>query len=123
MKRLPATLAYLPSLVWAAFLLYLGSRPFYEPLPQLPLPADKLAHLGLYGTLGILAVLGWRWSGRRPIVWAPWLASVTVGVIDELHQRYVPTRSSDIKDWLTDLVAITLAFALLGAWRSRRGEE
>jgi VanZ family protein len=106
-------LAYAPAVAWAAYLIYLGNRPFYGPLPDLPIPLDKVAHLVLYGTLGLLAALGWRWTGRRHPMILPMLASLAVGVIDEVNQRSVVTRTSDIFDWLTDAVAITLAFFIL----------
>jgi VanZ family protein len=116
-------LAYAPAAVWAGCLLYLGNRPFYDPLPQIPpLPLDKIAHLVLYGGLGLLAVLGWRWAGRRPWIVVPLAAALSIGIIDEIHQRSVATRSSDFFDWLTDAVAILIAFTLLGR-RNRRPDD
>jgi VanZ family protein len=115
-SRRPLLLAYLPAVLWAVWILYLGSRTF-EPLPELILPADKLAHFTLYGVLGLLAALGWRWAGHRPAVWIPMLASILTGAVDELRQRSLATRTADVYDWLVDVAAILLAFALL-AWRS-----
>jgi VanZ family protein len=104
--------AYVPALIWAAYLLFLGSRSLDVPLPDLPLPTDKIGHFVLYGGLGFFAVLGWRWAGRRPAAWIPLVLAVAVGVADELHQRVVQTRSADMLDWLVDVVAITVAFAM-----------
>ena len=119
MRPRPLLLAYLPALLWAAWVLFLGSRTF-EPLPDLPiLAADKVAHLALYGVLGLLAVLGWRWAGRRPAIWIPLLAALVTGAIDELRQRGIPGRSAELSDVLVDAAAILLAFVLL-AWRSPR---
>ncbi|MBI4546178.1 MAG: hypothetical protein HY703_13350, partial [Gemmatimonadetes bacterium] len=75
-------LAYAPAAVWAAFLLLLGSRPDL-PAVASPFPLDKLAHLLLYGLLGLLAGLGWRAAGRRPAwVW-PLMGALLVGILDE----------------------------------------
>lgn len=123
-RRRPADtwLWYIPAAVWAAFLLYLGSRSFDQPFEPYPfIPWDKVAHVGLYGVLGTLAVIGWRRAGRRPHVLVPLALALAVGILDELNQRAVATRSADPLDFLADLVAIVVAFAVLG--RMRKPEE
>jgi len=119
-------LAYGPALAWSAFLLFLGRQSFESgPWLPYPIPVDKIAHLVLYGVLGGLAVLGWRWAGRWPHRVYPLLAALAIGIIDELNQRGVPTRTADLGDWLVDAAAIGLAFALIGRTRvgdSRRTE-
>jgi VanZ family protein len=113
---------YVPAAAWAMFLLWLGGRTWdgtFEPYPFIPW--DKVAHLGLYGVLGALAVLGWRMAGRRPHVLLPLGLALTVGIVDELNQRSVATRSADPLDFLADLIAIVLAFAILR--RVREPEE
>jgi VanZ family protein len=113
--------AYVPAIVWAAWILYLGGRTF-EPLPELPiLPSDKVAHLVLYGVLGLLTVLGWRWSGRRPAVWIPMVMALLIGAFDELRQRGMPARSAELADWIVDAAAILIAFALLARRSGRAG--
>lgn len=51
------------------------------------------------------------------------LIALAVGAAIEIWQRYVPTRSSDIKDFLADVVGCLVALALLSlyaAWHSAR---
>jgi VanZ family protein len=102
--------AYLPALVWAAFLLFLGGR---SDVPALDttLPVDKAAHFALYGVLGALAAFGWV-RVRRPAWYWPIVFALIVGATDELHQRSVPNRTSDVVDWLMDAAGIGCAFAL-----------
>jgi len=119
----PSLLWYLPAAAWAAFLLYLGSRSFDVPFTQGPIPWDKIAHLGLYGGLGALAVMGWRLAGRRPHIAVPLTLALAVGLADEIRQRRVPLRSADPLDFLADLVAIVLAFAILGRRPKDEGVE
>jgi VanZ family protein len=118
-RAVPKYLAYAPAAAWAAGLLYLGSRTFAPiPLPDIDLPFDKIAHFVLYGGLGLLAVAGWHWAGRRPAVWLPIGCALLVGAIDELQQRRIAARSSDVYDWLADAVAIILAFLVFGRRRT-----
>jgi VanZ family protein len=108
---------YGPALAWAVFLLWLGSATLdvpYEPYPFIPL--DKVAHFGLYGILGVLAVFGWRMAGRWPHVTLPLGLALAVGALDELRQRSVATRSADVLDFVADLIAIVLAFVVLIRW-------
>ncbi len=116
---------YLPAALWAAFVLFIGSRPYLRP-PFLFHGADKVGHAILYGVLAVLVWLGGAKSGaRRPWLWA----LLVVGLVaagDELHQRIVPGRSSDIHDWAADmtgaLVGVTGVRLLFGK-RKRGGSH
>ncbi len=103
-------LAYTPAVVWAALLLILGGRSDV-PTVDTPLPLDKAAHFLLYGALGMLTTWGWRRADRRPHLLLPLVLAVAVGAADELHQRMVARRSSDVVDWLADTAGI-----ITGCW-------
>ena len=83
------------------------------PTVETPLPLDKAAHFLLYGLLGVLVALGWRWSDRSPAILWPLLVAIAVGATDEMHQRSVPGRSSDVVDWFADVAGIVTACALV----------
>lgn len=109
-------LAYLPALLWAGVILYIGGRS-NVPTVESSLPLDKVAHFVMYGILGALATRGWvkTRTGAElgaSVLWVLLLA-MGVGMIDELHQRSVPTRSSDVKDWLADAAGVACASALV----------
>ncbi len=87
----------------------------------LPSGGDKLAHAAAYATLGG----SWAWAlATRPIPpIAVTLRSIALaafwGVIDELHQSFVPGRDSSGADALADLVGATLG-SLAMLWYLRR---
>ncbi|HUP88467.1 MAG TPA: VanZ family protein [Longimicrobiales bacterium] len=108
--------AYAPAALWAGVLLFVGGR---SDVPSIDttLPIDKLAHLLMYGFLGILTTLGWLHTRRPSSVLIPLVFAVLVGAVDELHQRSVPLRSSDYKDWIADVAGIGAASYLLIRYR------
>jgi VanZ family protein len=87
-------------------------------IPNLgPLPAntsDKIAHFAAYALLGALvarALAGAAWVGYTlTTVWHAWSFSTLYALTDELHQTFVPGRSSSLGDGLADSSG-----ALLGA--------
>jgi VanZ family protein len=110
---------YLPAALWAAFVLFIGSRPYLRP-PFLFSGADKVGHSIMYGVLAVLVwVGGWRSGARRPWFWALLVVAV-VAAGDELHQRIVPGRDSDILDWAADMAG---ALVSVGAVRTLFGKR
>jgi uncharacterized protein YfiM (DUF2279 family) len=117
-------LLWAPALLWAALLIFLGSR----PLSQLPagdfwaLPGvDKAAHATIYGILGFLVARAVRPRGASRSLLLGLLTGCLWGMLDEWVQSHVPGRTPA---W-TDLAADALG-AAAGAWacwrfqRSRR---
>lgn len=101
---------WLLALVFALFvvnLFYLGSKPFAVNL--FPSPWDKLAHLL---TFGLITALLWLGLLRKHAVWVVVLVSL-IGLADEFHQHFLPGRSADPLDFLTDVLAALLAVTLL----------
>ena len=84
---------------------------------------DKVAHLALYGVLGMLSTHAMMrapgWPGARA------LATVIVGVslfgaLDEWHQALIPGRTPDFRDWLADTAGATAASVMTAAVLARR---
>jgi VanZ family protein len=78
---------------------------------------DKVAHFVMYGVLGALATFGWVKARRsaRPapkLLWVVVLA-MSIGMLDELHQRSVPERSADVYDWIADALGVAVASTLI----------
>lgn len=95
-------------MIWAGVILFIGGQSDV-PTVDTTLPVDKAAHFVMYGILGLLATWGWLRTRRPASVLIPLVLAALVGVTDELHQREVPHRSSDIKDWFADVVGIGVA--------------
>jgi hypothetical protein len=86
----------------------------------LPYP-DKLGHIALYLVLGALAA---RALGRgRPLTpraaALAWSATALYGLVDELHQHFVPLRSLTAADLASDILGAGLG-AVLWSIFSRR---
>jgi VanZ family protein len=112
-----------PPLLYMAAIFHLSSQS--DPLPELTEHVwDKLLHTVEYSGLAILVYraldgegLDWRWAVMLTVLFVS-----TYGVSDEWHQSFVPQRTSDIFDWLTDTLAGGIGSAAFIAWRrvSRR---
>lgn len=103
--------AYAPALAWAVLLLGLGTWPL-APGMESNLPLDKVAHLVLYGVLGLLAGLGWARAGWPRRAWVPLCLALLVGAVDELNQRTVPERSAEWGDLAADTAGVLAGFTL-----------
>jgi VanZ family protein len=88
------------------------------PHPDTPFPADKVAHFGMYGILGVLAAFGWVRNGRAPAAFLVILLAIGVGVADELHQRTIPERSAEIADLIADIAGVCIGFAAVARYKS-----
>lgn len=117
-------LATLPAVLWAAVIFSLSSRPTL-PSPEV-VGFDKVAHFGAFALLALLVVLALRVRdvGRRGSAWLSVAISCGYGVLDELHQSFVPGRIPDLFDLLADAAGAAVAVTVwYGALTGRRREE
>lgn len=93
--------------------------------------ADKVVHFGLYFWLAIfLALVLSQWfrkagnqSRRFGILVMTILFCGTYGMIDEVTQIWVPTRSADPLDWCTDMagaIAGLISLHVIRMWKRNR---
>lgn len=106
-------------LLWAAVILIVSSA----PMPAITAPAgtDKGVHAVLYLVLGFLAARALL-AERTARVWQLLillLALLAFGAVDELHQRFIPGRTADTRDWVADSVGSVVGLAA-GLARGRR---
>jgi hypothetical protein len=112
----------LPPLVWMGVIFALSHRSTL-PYPE-NLDAKFISMAGHFTVFAVLAVLIW-WAlglhemtpGRRAVL-AVGLATL-YGVTDEWHQSFVPGRTPDVMDILTDLSGAIVAM-LVVTWIERR---
>jgi VanZ family protein len=97
---------WLPPLIYMAAIFYFSSES--HPLPELTEHVwDKLLHTIEYLGLAVLlfrAIDGEGLDWRRTAILTVLIVSA-YGASDEWHQAFVPLRSSDVYDWLTDTLA------------------
>ncbi len=117
------------ALFWGLFLFTLTSWP--SP-PSVPIVSaipdfDKLVHFCLYGVEGFLLYRAVRWRGPAGFSFARVIAITAVmavwGTIDEVHQMWIPGRSTEVGDVIADVCgAITgasVSSALSGRTRKK----
>ncbi len=96
---------WLPAIIWAGFIFFLSSRQF-SGLPLFP-GADKIIHVCIYMVLGYFIARaltkGHDVKKYQAIIIATLLAGV-YGLSDEFHQSFVPGRSVEILDMLSDFL-------------------
>ena len=85
-----------------AALLFVTSHP-------IPTGWDKVAHFTVFATITALL---WRGTnGRAPV--AVLLAVIFFGAFDEVHQIFLPTRTAELMDFVTDAAAAAAVCAVL----------
>lgn len=100
-----------------AALWFLSSRPLHLPDTGIQ-GMDKLLHFSVWALLaGAIALYPGRRVILRPRFWTLIVIAVAsfYGVMDELHQSFVPGRDASIFDWVAD----TLGAAAGGMVASR----
>jgi VanZ family protein len=101
------------AITWAGIIFYLSSQPGIDT-PTLFPGQDKLFHMTAFGVLGFLfmGAMEAGIEGYRPRqVWLVALLVAVYGLLDEVHQYFVPGRNADVYDVFADV-----AGGLLGVW-------
>lgn len=108
-------LRWLPVAAWAG-VIFAGSS---VPGTSIPGGYSVYGHLGEYFVLGVLAAHATRVETRRGILGALALCAL-YAVSDELHQHFVPLRTPDPLDWVTDVAGAAAGIAVHVACMTRR---
>jgi VanZ family protein len=95
------------------------------PGPQFPFK-DKVGHGIMYVGLGWLTAWALRRAHNTSLPKTLFLATLiasTYGATDEYHQRFVPHRTCDVWDWVTDTLSAGAAAAAFYAYESHRSTK
>jgi VanZ family protein len=94
--------------------------------------SDKINHFGAYGLLSVLLYLNLYFQdkikllNKFPETFTVLIASI-YGLLDELHQMFVPGRSAEFLDWLADfsgsLVAVLISRYLIKRFKQIENEK
>lgn len=117
----------IPAILIAVSIWLLSSQ---STLPQIKgiLGFDKFQHLFAYmvlaGTIGLWPSLK-QWKTRQVLTFLVVMGIASVyGLIDEIHQSFVPGRNANVWDWLADTIgAILGAVIMLHISRRRSANE
>jgi VanZ family protein len=83
--------------------------------------SDKIEHFAAYGGLAVLLSFTYSFQKKIKILAEyPFLLTIFTislyGMLDELHQKFIPGRSCDVKDWIADttgaLLGILIVFSI-----------
>jgi len=81
-------------------------------------PWDKLAHVVFFISLTLFLAGGFRFSIATTTVLA-----LLIGVLDELHQVWLPGRVPGLDDWLADVVGVALAIGLIQFLKTTKNQN
>jgi len=103
----------LAALIYCAIIFYESSHAIPYKVDQMLPGIDKIVHACIYGTLAAIVSIGMRKSGReytpRVQFVVPILVAMLYGASDEFHQYFVPGRSCDPLDELSNTAGAILA--------------
>ncbi len=114
-----------PFLLWTPVIAYMAAIFYASSLSDIPAPVgswfpDTFLHMACYGGLALCtlrALARGTWTGvSLGVVIAAWLIATLYGVTDEWHQLYVPGRTSELRDLLSDAAGALAAVGAAGAW-------
>ncbi|HMT12830.1 MAG TPA: VanZ family protein [Ignavibacteria bacterium] len=116
---------HFPFLAWLLIIFIQSSFPAVE-LPKVEVfSADKIVHMGVYGLLAALCFISFIHIEKQNLFTGSaylWSAIITIlyGASDEIHQYFVPNRSSELQDWLADIAGIIIMLALIKLFLSKK---
>jgi hypothetical protein len=113
-----ALLSWIPAALWAG-VIFAGSS---IPGSSIPGRFSVVGHLFEYSVLGALVMFAERRKGWRTAALVAVLVCAAYGASDEFHQAFVPLRTPDPIDWLTDVAGASagiLAYASASGFRTR----
>lgn len=110
-------LIHLPLIIYWIILFILTSLPTGLAIETRDV-SDKLLHFGAYGLLSALLYLNLYFQNKFPLLnkysalFTILIASV-YGLLDEIHQMFVPGRSAEFLDWLADFSGSLVAVLII----------
>ncbi|GMR14334.1 MAG: hypothetical protein BMS9Abin29_2583 [Gemmatimonadota bacterium] len=98
-----------PAAFWVAVLFFLSE--WESPGIELITVYDSVAHFSLYTVLGL--TLAWaRLRGTRYHHGVFVVLGISLGLLDEFHQGFVPGRTPSMSDVLADAGGVIIGYAL-----------
>ena len=115
----PKSKYYLPVVIWAVRMMIVSSIPNLGPQPLNFTFGDKIEHFIEYAILGFLLSLALFKTRSRPIMLSAIAICAAYGIIDELHQLFVPGRDADPFDALADIIGSAAGVGIYARLKNR----
>ena len=117
MSKLKRLLLSIPAIAVALMIFILSNG----PMPELPtfgiVWEDKILHVSAYSTFGISLILflfaNFKNFKLFKYAYITLAIGAFYGITDEFHQLFIPTRTSDIYDWMADVIGISLSIIFI----------
>jgi polysaccharide biosynthesis protein VpsQ len=102
-------------ILWIIYLANTGGKSiFFELVGSVPY-GDKLGHIGLFGCLTLLAILGSKFRtfscGKIDIYYGAVVVIIFV-LVEEISQAYLPSRTFEFVDLIADSIGIIFAIGV-----------
>ncbi|GHT74832.1 hypothetical protein FACS1894124_5320 [Spirochaetia bacterium] len=111
-----AVLKRFPAILIGAAIWFLSAQSIL-PQPKGILGFDKLQHLAAYlvlaVTIGLWIPSAWRQKRRPLTLILTTLISSIYGIVDEVHQYYVPGRDCNVWDWIADTIGAIIGSVII----------
>ena len=106
-------LAWSVAILWMAIIFVLSSQPGTESgSGRLRFGTDKVAHVVVFGILGLLVANALTTGGLRTRrFWWTFVLCSLYAVTDEIHQAFIPGRGPAVLDIFIDMVGTTAGYA------------
>lgn len=102
---------WIPAVLWS-LVLYTLSAQTALPNPRRWGLTDTHAHFIVFTVLGLTLAYGRYRSPRRLPHWLIVAAGLLYGVMDEVHQSFVPNRHPSVSDFLADAAGVLVGYGL-----------
>lgn len=115
-NRVKITLLWLAVIIDAILIFYLSSLnvtpapPGEGLLTTLKIPADKVAHFGLFAVFALILFFAVHYTMLKKTLLNKILITYTSGIfyglLDEIHQYYVPPRTTSVEDLIGNIIGV-----------------
>lgn len=105
-KKIIILIKWIPALIIFGISIYLSHQSTIEKMPSF-LFADKIVHIVCFAFLSFWVSFACNISCYKKIFIAI-LIVIIYGIIDEIHQSFIPGRSCSFLDWFADCIGAFL---------------
>ena len=116
MRKFVASFPYwVPTVLWMGIIFFLSTLP-ESITPGRDILSDKVCHASEYFILAFLILFALQRTTQVRFSTSFWITlawGAVYGLIDEIHQLYVPTRQFDVRDLAADVCGVVALFFIL----------